>query len=145
MALVEIPAGQGEEPRLKLTQDIIDWMLDRPQPPLFNAYTCRRRPQHGIITIDIHSGVTPMFLACKHPHCDADMVSNGYPNNGAGPVPEFLWDRPAWEWFRPSEPEWRKCSTALKDHILRGGLDMRDTGLTFRQWYEREADRNANK
>lgn len=134
--LVEIPEGMGEEPRLKMTQEAIDWCLQRPAPA-YNAYICRRRQAHLIVTVDIHPGVTPMFLGCKNPHCESEMISAGYPDNGAGPVPPHLRNKPVWLWYRPNEDEFRKMPPEMRDHIMRGGLALRDGDRTYAEW---EAD-----
>jgi hypothetical protein len=101
---------------------------------LYNAYICRRRAKHIIVTVDIHAGVTPMFLSCRDPHCDSDMVSAGYPGGGKGPVPDHLRDKPVWVWYRMSEPEFRKEPAEVRGHVLQGGLKIRPCPLTLDQF-----------
>ena len=142
MKLVDILANEGEHPLLKMPADVVEWMRDRPQPPSYNAYICRRRPPHIILAIDIHSGVTPMFLGCKYPHCESEMISAGYPNNGAGPVPEHLREKPVWLWYRPSEPEFRKMPPEVRGHVMQGGLILRECPQSLAQ-FEEEWKRRA--
>jgi hypothetical protein len=137
--LVEINEGEGDEPRIKLPADVVKWMRNRPQPPSYNAYICRRRPQHIIITIDVHSGVTPMFLGCKFDHCEAEMISASYPNNGRGPVPEHLREKPLWLWHRPNEHEFRGMPPEVRGHVMQGGLVLREYGKSFAEWEKEHA------
>lgn len=130
-----VPEGEGEEPRMALPQSVIDWMKNRPAPPLYNGYQCKRRPDHVIITIDIHSGVTPMFLGCRfNEHCKSQSVSMGYPNNGAGPVPHGLRKSPLWLWYRPSLGEFLNLNPESSDHIMQGGLLIKPAGVSLDEW-----------
>lgn len=133
--LVPIPKGYGEEPRIKLPADVLEWAQSRPQPPSFNAYICRRRPQHIIITVDIHSGVTPMFLQCRFDeHCKSEAISAGYPNHGRGPIPEHLRDKPLFLWYRPDEDEFRKEPAEVRGHVMQGGLIIKPAGKSLAEW-----------
>jgi hypothetical protein len=133
--LVDIQPEEGDHPLIKLPADVVEWMRGRPQPPLYNAYICRRRPAHIIICVDIHPGVTPMFLSCRDEHCDSDMVSAGYPGErGAGPLPDRLRDKPLWVWYRMSEPELRKANDMERAHVLQGGLKIRRCPQTLAQF-----------
>lgn len=134
--LVDILEGEGEEPRIKLPADVVTWMRNRPQPPSYNAYICRRRSQHIILAIDIHSGVTPMFLGCKYEHCASEMISAGYPGDGAGPVPQHLRGKPVWIWYRPADPEFRTMPPELRGHIMQGGLALRRSDKTLEELEE---------
>lgn len=134
--LVPIPKGYGEEPRIKLPADVLEWAQSRPQPPSFNAYICKRRKDHIIITIDIHSGVTPMFLRCRADgdHCQSESISAGYPHNGRGPVPGHLRDKPLFIWYRPNEEEFRKEPPEVRGHVMQGGLIIRAAGKSLAEW-----------
>lgn len=130
--LIEIPENAGYKPLVKLPEDVVKFIAERPyQPPSYNGYICRRRPQHIILCVDVHSGVTPMFLGCRHEHCDSSMVSAGYPNNGQGPVPEHLRDKPLYLWYRPSEDEFRKLPAEVRGHVMQGGLVLNEHPTTL--------------
>lgn len=83
-----------------------------------NTYGCGFA--HLTVTIDRDAGVTPMFLNCVH--CGTQASSAGYqPKNKEHLIPTH-------EWFRPSLDQclkMRNKNSALLDHILRGGLELR--------------------
>ena len=82
-----------------------------------NVYACGFG--HFTKTIDIHAGVTPMFMSC--PQCGSQSTSSFYKDT----QPEI---KPSHEWFRPSLKEcmkFRGKSEAMLDHILMGGLELR--------------------
>ena len=134
--LIDIEPHEGEHPLIKLPEDVVAWMRDRPQPPSFNAYICRRRRDHIIVTVDIHSGVTPMFLGCRYTYCTSESISAGYPNDGRGPVPDHLRDKPLWLWYRPSEPEFRKEPPEVRGHVMQGGLIRRESAKKLDEFME---------
>lgn len=93
-----------------------------------NVYTCEEC-RGWIVTIDRDPGVTPMFLACRAPQpttteptCTGRMVSAGYPS---GPKPP-QYRPPTWEWFRPDSLD--GLDPAMRDHVMRGGLELREIG-----------------
>ena len=47
--------------------------------------------------------------------------SSFYPR---GPKPAHIPD-PQWEWFRPAGSEYRKLSRDMREHVDKGGLDIR--------------------
>lgn len=134
--LIDIAEGEGNEPRIKLPEEVVAWIRNRPQPPSFNSYICRRRPQHIIITIDIHSGVTPMFLACRADgdRCRSESISAGYPGGGLGPIPDHLRDKPLFLWYRPDEEEFRKEPPEVRGHVMQGGLIIKPAGKSLAEW-----------
>lgn len=87
------------------------------EPNRTNCYTCSIC---GYVTktIDRHEGVTPMFLTCDC--CKGRAVSSGYQDIHPNMQPEY-------EWFVPTLEESKKHrrSSAMLDHIFRGGLDYR--------------------
>lgn len=89
-----------------------------------NVYTCPKC-EGFTVTVDIDEGVTPMFLNCRasgeEGDCDGMAVSAMYPK---GPRPARI-PEPAWEWFKPDGDEYENLSPAMKDHVDRGGLDIR--------------------
>ena len=92
--------------------------------PRENVYTCPKC--HGFtVTVDVDEGVTPMFLKCRasgsEGDCDGNAVSAMYPK---GPRPSYV-PAPSWEWFKPTGKAYKKLSPAMKDHVDRGGLDIR--------------------
>jgi hypothetical protein len=93
-------------------------------PDRINVWTC---PKCGgyTVCIDIHEGVTPFMLRCRasgrEGDCDGMATSAFYPK---GPRPPHI-PPPAWEWFRPVGSEYRKLSAAMREHVDKGGLDIR--------------------
>ncbi len=107
----------------------------------------------AIATEDLHDGVTPMFLACRvdgtenwddPEKCKGRMQSQMYPRElwpeefeahiatavGAGGRVELRTAKVAvppvtFEWFRPSPRALRQMSPEMRDHIKRGGLELR--------------------
>lgn len=140
--LDQTPEGMGDEPRIMLPKNVLEFLAQKPTPPSYNGYKCERRSKHNIITIDIHPGVTPMLVRCKEDHCDAWMTSFGYPNNGEGPVPTHYRHYPLWLWYRPSMGEFLNLEPQVTDHVMQGGLLMRPAGVTLDEW---EAAREAKQ
>lgn len=134
--LIDILPNEGEHPLIKLPEKVVEFIRDKPQPPSYNAYICRRRSNHIFITVDIHSGVTPMFMKCRAvgDHCSSEAISAGYPNDGRGPVPEHLHGKPLFIWYRPSEPEFRKEPPEVRGHVMQGGLIIRPADRTLAQF-----------
>src|SRR5882724_11753926 len=89
-----------------------------------NVYVCPKCDGYTV-TIDIHVGVTPFMLRCrasgKEGDCDGMAESSLYPE---GPPPPWIPD-PSWEWFKPVGSEYRKLSRDMKEHVDKGGLDLR--------------------
>jgi hypothetical protein len=86
-----------------------------------NGYQC---PTCGAVTvtIDVDDGATPMMLRCrKTPGCEGVAQSMWYR------VPSDIGE-PEWEWFRPSKAATRRMDAGMRDHIERGGLDLRRRG-----------------
>jgi|GEM_PF-5889502 len=84
-----------------------------------NRINCYRCPNgHIRKTIDIHHGVTPMFLSCDI--CGTQSTSTFY-NDVAPDI------KPTYEWFVPSLSETKKFkrNAAMLDHIFNGGLELR--------------------
>lgn len=115
--LVQVPEGEGDEPRIQMTQDVIDYIAQSPGGP--NPYQCKACGQLTI-TVHLHHGVTPMFLACKR--CGGEAVSAMYPD---GPIPAELAHEAVWEWYRPGQDEYGRLVGARRDHIDRGGVMLR--------------------
>lgn len=132
-----VPEGQGDEPRISLKSDVITFINSGqvPRPPALNAYQCERRSGHIIMTIDIHPGVTPMFMGCKYQHCPGTMRSQMYPS---APLPETLLKlAPLWLWYRPSNPELtRDHHDGVFQHVSQGGLLSRRCPQNVEQFME---------
>ena len=80
-----------------------------------NCYVCANR--HVTKTIDIDTGVTPMFITCAV--CNGQATSTFY--RDINPAME-----PSMEWYRPSLKETLKIkSSYMLDHVLMGGLMIR--------------------
>jgi|GEM_PF-1412178 len=83
-----------------------------------NVYICVSC-ERGVVTVDREDGVTPMLIPCQF-GCKAVMHSQFY---------RVQQDLPAThEWYRPTEEELRDASPAMRDHVSRGGLDIRKIG-----------------
>ena len=86
-----------------------------------NIYTC---PKCGgqTVTIDVDEGVTPFMLRCRatgqEGDCDGMAQSCMYRVPADSPEPQ-------WEWFKPCGSEYRKLSRQMRDHVDKGGLDIR--------------------
>lgn len=89
-----------------------------------NGYHCSTCD--GItLTYHLDRGVTPMFLACRAtPDCDGQAVSLMYPDP---PLPEHIASQPRYAWYKPGPDEYADLSDAMRDHVDRGGLCLRDT------------------
>ena len=79
-----------------------------------NCYVCDCG--HITKTIDVDSGVTPMFYLCEK--CGSRATSSFYKDI----APEL---KPTQEWYRPTLEETIKAEPFLRNHILSGGLDVR--------------------
>lgn len=83
-----------------------------------------RACRFGIITVDVHAGTTPMFLACRNPKkCSGVMNSYGYPDPASKPA--WLGD-PTHEWYRPEEIDDDAEDDPVADHVMNGGLLLRE-------------------
>ncbi len=85
-----------------------------------NAYSCDRCRQ-TIITIHVDDGVTPMMLACR-----AKKDCRGTMRSGFYKEPESSRPDATHEWYKPVGVEFDALSRAMKDHVERGGLDIRE-------------------
>lgn len=103
-------------------------LSDAPQEfqPRWNYYRCPKC-HHMFVTVEIHEGVTPMFLRCRNRGgCPGQMHSAMY-------LPVENWPlvvrREAdGEWYSPGERERRKMKRkypALYEHVKAGGLILR--------------------
>lgn len=93
-----------------------------------NAYYCPDC-QSYVVVIHRDEGVTPMFLACRAKgeptdpanDCKGMSTSLGYPAAETWPIPRT----PTWEWYKPDAEQIAEMDEAGRDHIERGGLDIR--------------------
>lgn len=81
---------------------------------LINAYDCNKCG-FRLVTKDIDSGTTPMFMKCHE--CGANSISTMYR------VPQDL--KPSAEWYRPAFAEYQKLWGGYKQHVEMGGLLFR--------------------
>lgn len=79
-----------------------------------NIYTCDKG--HITKTIDVDAGCTPFMKLC---HCGERSLSSFYKDNH----PEV---EPTQEWYRPTLEEVLKMSDGMREHVLSGGLEIRD-------------------
>lgn len=87
-----------------------------------NGYRCAKCHRILIVT-HADAGVTPACLSCrKTPGCDGASYSMGYP---AAPVPAEL-GAPTHEWYRPEQVEFDTLDPYIQDHVMRGGLLLRE-------------------
>lgn len=115
--------NQNQEPRMsarELTRQYKKMLASHTtpvQPNRVNVYFCDCGTRFK--TIDIHCGVTPMFMGCTS--CDEMAKSSFYFDI----APEL---KPSIEWYRPSLNEClklRKKEAYWLEHILKGGLKDR--------------------
>ena len=83
-----------------------------------NCYTCTKC-RRTTKTKDIDAGVTPFIIGCSH--CGAEATSSMYHDN----APSL---KPTQEWYRPELKELLdgSRSEAALDHVLSGGLELRE-------------------
>jgi hypothetical protein len=88
-----------------------------------NGWRCDVCGQHTYC-VHVDDGVTPMFLGCRAGTvgCKGTGVSLMYPSP---PYPQHVLDAVAWEWFRPSRRATRRMEAGMRDHIEKGGLELR--------------------
>lgn len=86
-----------------------------------NIYRCRECGGHTI-TIDVDDGVTPFMIRCRATGREGDC--NGMAASTMYRVP-FDTPEAAWEWFKPEGSEYRKLSKEMREHVDKGGLDIR--------------------
>jgi len=111
---------QNNEPQIserEIERRYLKLEIKPADPNRVNCYHC---DNCGYVTktIDIHYGVTPMFIQCDC--CKKSAKSMFYNDTRPNQKPEF-------EWFVPTLEEMykHKRNPAMIDHIFRGGLDMR--------------------
>lgn len=94
------------------------------KPDRINVYTCGTCGGFTV-TIDVHEGVTPFLLACRASgrpgDCGGMAESSFYPK---GPIPTHI-PPPQWEWYTPSEGEYRRLNRDMREHVDKGGLCIR--------------------
>ena len=97
-------------------------------PNRINVYTCQKCGGYTV-TIDIHEGVTPFMLRCRASGREGDchgMAQSSFYPSGEKPSWKPSWvPDPAWEWFKPVGAEYRKLNRAMREHVNKGGLDIR--------------------
>lgn len=113
-----------------------------------NLYVCDCCHK-AVATWEVDEGVTPMFLACRvegdpsPDKCQGTMQSQMYPpepwpgrmtahlssveKNGQVTTVEVEVATPpvTYEWFKPDGRSYRKLPPEMRDHVDRGGLDLR--------------------
>ena len=94
-----------------------------------NVYVCETCGGYTV-TVDVDDGVTPFMLGCRAnvqgmgiyvPTCKGMAQSQFYP---VGPRPIHI-PPPAWEWYKPTGADFDNLSAAMKEHVYKGGLDIR--------------------
>lgn len=87
---------------------------------MYNGYRC---DVCGFATAVIHrdAGVTPMFVGCLQPGCSGRSVSLMY---RSGQLPDQM-QPVVWEWYRPEENDPILQDFAMLQHVLQGGLVLR--------------------
>ena len=94
----------------------------RAEPNRINVYTCDKCGGKTV-TRDVHEGVTPFMLRCRASGHEGDCDGKAY--SAMYRVPKELGLIPMWEWFKPVGSEYNKLSDAMKEHVDKGGLDLR--------------------
>jgi hypothetical protein len=94
-----------------------------PQPGALNAYWCEDCRQYTVV-VHRDAGVTPMFLGCRAtPRCNGMGRSMMY---APQPWPDHVPTTPTHEWYLPSDRAVRHMEPEMRDHIERGGLELRE-------------------
>ena len=90
--------------------------------PRINVYVCGDC-RKLTVTVDVDEGVTPFMIECQNGKggCGGYAYSQFYPS---GTKPAWIPD-PQWEWFKPTGEGYAKLSEAMKEHVDKGGLDIR--------------------
>lgn len=100
-------------------------MSNYPQPGARNAYWCDDCHSYTVV-VHRDAGVTPMFLACRATaDCRGTSRSMMYPKD---PWPAHI-PEATYEWYLPDAKKLRKMDPAEQDHIMRGGLALREVTL----------------
>lgn len=87
-----------------------------------NGWRCDRCGHHTYC-VHVDDGVTPMFLGCRATAgCKGTGISIMYP---PPPIPQHVLEAVEWEWFKPSDKAVRRMDSAMRDHIEKGGLELR--------------------
>lgn len=132
VASVEVrrAAPDGDTPLLMLPASVVAWLEERRSAHVghhrMNGWKCA---VCGLVTVcvDVHTGVTPMFLGCRRtPGCKGMATSASYPD---APLPPDL-PQPGWEWYRPSAHEFVRHNDEAKEHVRKGGLLLRERTTT---------------
>ncbi len=112
-----------EELEAQLSRKSPDWWSSAQNMVGRENYYHDRLCRYGIVTIDLHAGTTPMFIACRNPNgCTGVMESAGYPPLQAKPA----WlGPPTFEWYRPDSVD-DELEDEQTDHIMNGGLLLRE-------------------
>jgi ssDNA-binding Zn-finger/Zn-ribbon topoisomerase 1 len=97
-----------------------------------NGWHC---PECGRVTlvVQVHHGVTPMFLACRYPDCEGTGSSLMYPwermgtfrRDGDDRLPARVAEQVEWEWYRPTGAALERMNREMRQHVQQGGLDIR--------------------
>jgi hypothetical protein len=90
-------------------------------PNRINVWTCQKCCGYTVC-IDIHEGVTPFMIGCRASGREGDCDGMAY-SNFYRVTRDF--GTPQWEWFKPVGSEYRKLNRDMREHIDRGGLDIR--------------------
>ncbi len=89
-----------------------------PGQNLINVYQCETC-RGEIVTVDRAPGVTPLMVTCRADAlCMGRMFSKNYR------VSQEL--VPTWEWYKPHHHELKTSSTGMREHVLAGGLLLRE-------------------
>lgn len=111
-----------EELEAQLAHKSPEWWANAQKLIGRENYYYDRACRFGLVTIDLHAGTTPMFLACRNPRgCSGVMNSMGYPEVGK---PAWLGE-PTHGWYRPDSVDDDKEDEET-DHVMSGGLLLRE-------------------
>ncbi len=115
--------------------------------PRINGWVCDRC-NRVTYAVEIHEGVTPFFLACRaegvdprEAKCKGRGKSLMYPSD---PPPAEVLAAVRWEWFTPTGAAFRKLDAGMREHILKGGLELRKLTDDGRVALANQEDREAS-
>lgn len=90
---------------------------------LINVYRCETCGNE-MVTVNRHRGVTAFVIRCRVDGCGGYGTSSMYRNS------QQL--KPTLEWYRPEGDELPTLDDALREHVSRGGLLLRDLAADVR-------------
>lgn len=117
-----------DEPAADYSREVLSWIVANvPTIGRMNVWVCEACGTQ-VLCVDRHPGVTP-FMVSHHtlgnPDCGGSCQSRFYNGAIAAEVHARV-GRPSHEWYRPSADQLEAETPYVRDHVLRGGLLVRE-------------------